>query len=540
MKPVGLALLFAIAGLAQAPPPAPSPGVQLEALQKIQIPFRVGILGQTNLTLEEVIQRVLADDPDLQIARIQQEEAGYSVMAAQGYYDPVVAMQAYRSRAVTPIASLIGGSASGRLTQSELAASPGISGSSPWLGGSYGLSFNNSRQQSDSTFVTLNPQYPTSVTLTLTQPLWRGRRIDQPRYQLQVARKNLQLSSEQLRQRIIEDVTLAVQAYWELDYAMQNLEVQTEAVRLAEQQYASNRRQAEQGILAPVDVVAAQTQVATFQQNLLTAQRALTTAENNLKAMMLRNRTNDLWTKALIPVTPPNPDAAAPNLEDAIQQALQRRPELSENMLALESNDLQVRLNQEAGKPRVDAFATFTSTGLAGTPQLPSFPGFSFGNASLPPILVGSYGQSLSNITSGNFTTARVGVQLSLPLRNRTAEANLATSLAENRRLQRVRDQIGMAIEADVRNSLEGVNTARARYEAAILASRSAEQQYSSEQRQFQAGTSTVFLVFQRQTDFITARSREVRARADLAQALANMDRATTHTLEAHGIRMNP
>ncbi|PWU01691.1 MAG: hypothetical protein C5B51_22385 [Terriglobia bacterium] len=539
MKGVFLALFGTATCLAQAPP---SDRVQLQPLQEVRIPFRTGIDGQTNLSLEEAIRRVLENDPDLQIARIQREEAGYNVTAALGYFDPVMAMQAYRSRAVTPIASLIGGSSNGKLSQTELAAAPAINGYSPWFGGTYGLTFNNSRQENDSTFATLNPQYPTSVTLNLNQPLWRSLRIDEPRYRLQVARKNLQLTSEQLRQRVIEIVTLAVQSYWELDYALQNLEVQTEAVRLAEQQYDSNRRQAEQGLLAPIDVVAAQTQVATFQQNLLAAQRALTAAENNLKAMILANRADALWSKALIPETQLNPDAVTPSLEDAIRGALQSRPELSENMLSQEITNLQLRLNQEAAKPRVDAFATLTSTGLAGAPKaLTGFPGFSFGTGTLPPVLVGSYGQSLANITSGNFTTARIGVQVSLPLRNRTAEANVAVSLAEKRRLDTARNQIGMAIEADVRNALEGVNTARARYEAALLASRSAEQQYSSEQRQFQAGTSTVFLVFQRQTDFISARSREVRARADLAEAFATLERATARTLEAHQISMaNP
>src|SRR5262249_51824860 len=154
-------------------------------------------------------------------------------------------------------------------------------------GGTYSLTFTNSKQSTDSTFVTLNPTYNTSLTLNLNQPLWRGLRFDENRHRLQVSRKNRRVGVEQLRQRVIEVVTQAVQAYWELDYAAHNLEVQSEAVRLAEQQYASNRRQAEQGILAPVDVVAAQTQVATFQQNLFAAQSALTQAENNLKVLML-------------------------------------------------------------------------------------------------------------------------------------------------------------------------------------------------------------------------------------------------------------
>lgn len=516
-------------------------GVRLQPLGEIVIPPRIGIAGQMNLTLVDVIQRVLANDSDLEISRILLQEADYNVTGAKGFYDPVFGALAQHSRSVTPIASIIGGSANGKLTQKEYDLNPSVSGASPWLGSSYSLTFNNSQQITDSTFTTLNPQYPASVSLNLTQPLWRGLHFDNGRYQLAVARKNVGLSREQLRQQVIAVVTQAIQYYWELDYAAHNLDVQAEAVRLAQQQYESNRRQAEQGILAPVDVVAAQTQVATFQQNLFLAQQALTTAENNLKTLMLPGRTDPLWGTALVPETQPDPNIVPPTLAEAIQQALATRPELSENLINLEVNRLALRQTEEATRPQINAIATLTSAGLAGAPhQFSGFPGFNFGSAALPPILVGSYGQSLSNITAGNFTTAKVGVQISLPLHNRAAQANLAVSMAEKRRLEVVRNQLGMAVEADVRNALQTVDSARARYDAAMLASRSADEQYSSEQRQFQAGTSTVFLVLQRQTDLITARSREIRARADLAESVANLDRATARTIEANQISLAP
>ncbi|HEV3334372.1 MAG TPA: TolC family protein [Bryobacteraceae bacterium] len=517
--------------------------VRIQPLGETVIPPRIGVVGQMSLTLPDVIQRVLANDPDLEISRIQLEEADYNVTGAKGFYDPVFGVLAQHSRAVTPIASIIGGSANGKLTNKEWDLNPSVSGSSPWLGGSYSMTFNNSQTITDSTFTTLNPQYPASVSLNLTQPLWRGLHFDTGRYQLQVARKNVGLSREQLRQQVIAVVTQAILYYWELDYAAHNLDVQAEAVRLAQQQYESNRRQAEQGILAPVDVVAAQTQVATFQQNLFLAQQALTAAENNLKTLMLPGRTDPLWGVALVPETQPDPNVVPPTLSEAVQQALASRPELSENLINLEINRLTLKQTDEATKPQINAVATLTTTGLAGAPhpfQSVSIPGFNFGSGTLPPILIGNYGDSLSNILGGNFTTAKVGVQVSLPLHNRTAEANLAVSMAEKRRLEVVRNQLGMAIEADVRNALQAVNSARARYEAAMLASRSADEQYTSEQRQFQAGTSTVFLVLQRQTDLITARSREIRARADFAESVAGLDRATARTIEAHQITLTP
>jgi HAE1 family hydrophobic/amphiphilic exporter-1 len=291
-----------------------------------------------------------------------------------------------------------------------------------------------------------------------------------------------------------------------------------------------------------VDVVAAQTQVATFQQQVFAAQQLLTQAENNLKTMMLPNRTDLLWGAALTVETPLNAEAKPPSLEDAVQRALKSRPELSQNILSIEVNKLDARLSQEQTKPRIDLYANLSATGLAGIPTplgtnpLAAF--FPPGTQFVPSLLMGGYGQSLSTLAQGTFPTAQVGVQVSLPLHNRTALAQSAISQAEGRRLHTLQDQLGMAIEADVRNALQAVLAAQSRLEAAALASRSAEEQYTSEQRQFQAGTSTVFLVLQRQTDLIAARSREVRARADAGEALANLDRATAGTIDARSIKV--
>ncbi|HMC57796.1 MAG TPA: TolC family protein, partial [Candidatus Solibacter sp.] len=513
----------------------------LQPLKLVEVTPRVGISGEAMLRLPEVIERVLANDPDLSISRIQLQEADYQISGAQGYYDPLLGLRAYRTRAVVPVASLIGGTASGKLTNTDLNVTPQLSGINPF-GGSYALNLSNARQSTDSSFNTLNPQYPASLSLNLTQPLWRGLRFDENRHRLQVARKNRQLSAQALRQRVIEVVTQAVQAYWELDYAWNNFNVQAEAVKLAERQYESNRRQAEQGILAPVDVVAAQTQAANFQQSLFAAQQTLTAAENNLKALMLANRGDLMWGAALIPETPLDMTVAIPALDDAVKQALASRPEVAETSLALDINTLDERLAREAARPRIDAFANLTSAGLAGTvipqgnsPLAAFFPG---GLGTVPAILSGGYGQSLNNLMHGTFPSAQVGVQMSLPIRNRTAQSQAAIAAAEGRRLHAVENQIGMAVEADVRNALQAVNSGRARLDAAGLARQSAEEQNSSEQRQFQAGTSSVFLVLQRQTDLISARNREVRAHADFAEALANLDLATARTIEARGIKL--
>jgi outer membrane protein TolC len=550
-------LIFAMSASAQEEPAVPP-------VKPLEVPTRIGVLGTAAIGLNEVIHRVLANDRDLAVSRILLEEARYNVKGAQGYYDPRAGLNAYRLRSVTPISSLIGGAANGKLSQEQYLADPQLNGASPWFGGTYKLDFSSSRQTSDSTFITLNPQFPTSLNLNLTQPLWRGLFYDDNRHRLQVAKGNVRLTDAQFRQRVIEIVTQAVQSYWELDFAYRNLDVQIEAVRLAEQQDASNRRQVQQGLLAPIDVVATQTQVATFQQNVFTAQQALTAAENALKVLMLADRTDMMWSMALVPEQGQESGDVLPPLAGALQTALAGRPELAESAVSIELNRYDTRLSREAAKPQIDAYAALSLTGLAGNPLppgpnpftastaalttqvnalsalagLPPLPAASIASSAIPPILLGGYGQSLSALGSGNFTSAQVGVQFSLPLRNRTANAQAALSAAEGRRLKTQRQQIEIAIEQDVRNALQTASSARSRLDASVTARLYAEQQYTSEQRQFQAGTSTVFLVLQRQTDLIAARTREVRARADLGEATANFDRSTARTLETRSIEL--
>jgi HAE1 family hydrophobic/amphiphilic exporter-1 len=531
MKKTLCFVLAAATALAQLPGPT-----------LVVAPPRIGVAGTVTVTLKEAIEKVLANDQALLIARIDRGEAVLNLTGAKGAYDPRAGFTAGRTRAVAPVGSLFGGSADGKLTTETYQADPQISGLLPDFGGSYKLDFSSSRQTTDSEFAFLNPQYNTALNLNLTQPLWRGLHYDDNRYHIQVARKNIDLSVEQLRQHLIETVTQAVQAYWELEFAWRNLDVQTQAVRLAEQQDSSNRRQVAQGLLAPVDVVQTQTQIATFEQNMLTAQESVTAAENALKVLMLSDRHDSLWNMAITPEELPDDRTPPMLLDDAVRMALDARPELKQSMIALAINQLDLKRAREQMKPQLDAATTLSTVGLAGleTPAATSsaLAAFLPAGTMISPALIGGYGQSITGLTSGHFTTATVGVTMSFPIRNRTAEAQSAVAMSETKRLDAMRKQVELAIEQDVRNALQGVTTAAARLDAASSARHYAEEQYASEQRQFQAGTSTVFLVLQRQTDLIAALTREARARADSGEASANLDRATARTLDARKIEV--
>jgi outer membrane protein TolC len=523
---------------------------------------RIGIVSQKEITLAEVIAMVLANDKDIDSSRLMRDEASFNVMGARGVYDPKIGLNGHHLKQVSPVSSILGGAADGKLTTQEWYVDPFVSGVLP-TGANYKLDFASSRQLSDSTFLTLNPTYPSSLNLNFTQPLFRGLRFDDNRHRIAVAKKNKSLSDEQFRQKVIDMVTQTAGAYWNLDFAVRDYQSQLDAVRLAGQQKESNIRQMQQGVLAPIDVVAAETQVATFEQQFYQAQDTLTRAENTLKQLMAGGRTDMLWSTALIPVTKVDTEYRGAALEDEVDSALKKRPELAQARISSEVNQLDTKLYKEQTKPQVDLVAQVSSSGLAGNmvnagpnpitasfaplidrlnllstnAGLPPFV-FSSGSSSVPGLLVGGYGQSLTNLVNGVYPTVQLGVQVSIPIRNRTANANLAVSVAEGKRLQNQQQLVELAVVADVRSTAQALIAAEARFKAASRARDSAEEQYQSEQRQFKAGTSTLFLVLQRQTDMIAARSRELRAVADVGRAISDLERATGSTLEQQKIEL--
>lgn len=525
------------------------------------LPDRPGIIGKVSVTLDQAIAEVLANNRDLEISRIDRGISGLNVTAAKGAYDPRFGADSYWERAVIPIGSIIGGGPNGAISQTTATATPQFSGLLPF-GGSYSFGLASTRISSDNQFNTLNPQYPTVMTLTWTQPLFRNLLYDDARHHIEVAKKNQALSDAQFRQRVTEVVTQAVDAYWELVFAARNLDVQLEAVDLARRQVESNERMVQQGLLAPIDVTEAETQLDNFEQNAYSAQENLTRAENGLKTLMLGDRLAPLWSKAITPETPLNPTAPSVQVAQAVSEAVAQRPELEQMKISRAINDADERYYREQTKPQVDLIATYIGNGLAGRvlpPQpnaltagedtivarinqlsaidgLPPVPPISFGSGVVPPQLVGSYGQSLAGISGWDFPTTHAGIRVSLPLRNRTAEANLGASVAQGRRIDSQRAQLEQLIEADVRNTIQSMESAKARLSAASASRRSAEAQHESELRKFQAGTSTVFLVLQRQTSMINARDLEIRAQADLSKAIADYERATAKTLESHSI----
>ena len=526
---------------AQPPLPQPqSPQVPVPSDTPPPLPPRVGIVAEQSITLDETIRLTLANNPSIAVGRVDVERARFSTEAARGALDPVIDWQTFYQHAVTAQSSVLGGSTTGSLTQDTFSSVPRVTGLFSATGATYQAQLSLQRATSTSQFVSLNPQYPSALTLSWSQPLLRNLSIDPARHQIAVAQEQVTLSTEQFRQQVIGIVASAEQAYWQLVFARQNLDVQMDGLRLAQAQAASNARRANAGTLAPIDATEALTQVASSEQSVYGAQQAVTAAETQLKELMLPNRGAPLWHVGLTPSTPLDLAAPSTPLDEAIKTALANRPELSVADASASINETDVRFFQNQARPAVDLLAVYTGAGLSGRTVPAVIPPIFGSGGSVPEALTGGYGQSLSNIFRFTYPTSLVQVDVSVPISNRTARANLASAQAQGRQIQLQREQTEQAIAGDVTNALQAIASTDARVRAAADAARLAEDVYASEQRKFQAGTSTVFLLFQRQTTMITARTQLARAQADLSIAISQYRAATGTSLQVRNVTIQP
>jgi len=523
---------------------------------------RVGVdlTKQRPLSLRDALSMALENNKDIEVSRENVRIAEFGLRGAQGAYDPRLTTQAFYERIESPISSFLSGGQNGSTIQSDYTGTARLEGQSPVLGGSYHLDFSSVKLNTNNQFTALTPQYPTSLTFSYTQPLWRGLKIDNTRRQIQIARKNLSLTDAQFRQRAIDTITNVQRAYWDLVFALRSLQVQRDAVMVARTQLKHNKRLVEEGQLAPIDVVAAEAQISTYEQNVFSAVEEVSRAENSLKNLIAQNQKAELWIESIVPTDSAELTVPDVSLPDALKTAMENRPELQQSNVLREINQIDQRYFKDQTKPGIDLIGTYGISGLAGAVSTAGVNPFTASSlqvrqrvdelselAKLPPLpvvppqtfspeLLGGFGQSISNLLANRYGNVKVGVQISLPLRNRTAEADLGRALVEGERIGTQREQLEQTIQVDVRNALQAMHSARARLRAATATREANEQQFASEQRKLDAGQSTTFLVLERQTNLTEARALELKAQTDLNKAIADLQRATGNALNVNSI----
>src|SRR6185312_7028461 len=453
----------------------------------------------------------------------------------EGIYQPLFSITPQLDKRITPQQSSLGGSGrSGTTTSTTYTLSPSVNKQFEIGGGNYTLSFANSHTNSSSSFNIINPYYSSNLSLQFTQPLWRNRSIDNNRRQIRIQQKRIQQSDSDFRLRTIDTITRVQQAYWDLVFALRDQQNQLENLNLTRENLRRVEAQIAVGTKAPLERAEVQTELANRESTLLVAVQGVSIAENNLKQLIVKDATASDWSAQITPTDTPKFDATPVNLNDALKEARDNRPELRRLRLqnAINAIDRQYFKNQL--RPQIDLQATLATTGLAGSPCAgPTC------QSSPPAFLQGGYTKDLRNLLSLETRNITVGVAIQFPIHNTTAKANFAGARIQGEQLEasmRSQDQV---IEVDVRNAAQAVETSRRRVLAAREARANAEMQLEGEQRLYQVGRSTTFLLFQRENALTNARAQELRAETDYNKALADLQRATSTTLTVNNVTVD-
>jgi len=553
------------------PTPEPRPIPPVPSLN------RLGVMSSNSLplSLNEAVKRALENNPDIEVARDDVRFAETQLRALEGVYDPVFSITPQIDKRITPQQSSLGGSGrSGTTTTNSYTLSPSLTRTFGKGGGTYTLTFANTRTDTSNTFSFINPFYSSNLSLTFTQPLLRDRSIDNNRRQIRIQKKRLEQSDADFRLRTTAIISQVQLAYWELVFALRDQQNQLANLNLSRENLRNVEAQIAAGAKAPLERAEVQTELANRESALLLSVQNVSIAENNLKQLIFRDPAAPEWSAQITPSDTPKFDMAPVNLEEALKEARTSRPELRRLRLQSDINKIDIQYFKNQTRPQIDLVSTLATTGLAGKDVSGTLPAGTllpivsgdpttnanafllqqirdvqqrsgFPLATVPSVvatggppadLIGGYGQDLRNLFGFNTRNITVGVAFSLPLGNKTAEANLAGARIQNEQLQATLRSQDQAIEVDVRNAAQAVETGRQRVLSAREARANAELQLEGEQRLYQVGRSTTFLLFQRENALTNARNSELRAETDYNKALADLQRATSTTLRANSV----
>ncbi len=491
-----------------------------------------------DLTVDDAIERALDRNLDIAVERLNPQLQDLSIAEANAAFMPNLNSNFDLGRSVTPSRSQLDGRLSQLPVNTETgAAGVGIEQATRWYGGRYTLNWDNGRTETNNVFFSYNPSFRSFVALGYTQPLLRGRRIDAPRRQLLVSQLNRDISDIDLRETITNTVAEVRRAYWELVYAKASVDVQLQALELAEQLVRDNRARVEIGTLAPIDIVQAQSEAAQRRQAVAEAEQNLRTAELVLKQLIVGGTDDEVWDAEINTVDRPVLDLGPVDVDRAIRTALDARTDISRTRRQEEINDVTLRNLANDTLPSLDLVGSYRLQGQGGTRLVPQ----AFGD--LPVLggrtvdrVPGGYTDALAHLAGIDFPDWTVQLQLSYPLGQSAQRAAHARAQLQIRQTRAQLRQLELQIATEVTNAAVLIESVQERIDAARAARELAEEQLAAEESKFEVGTSTNFFVVQAQRDLATARDSELRAILDYQNAVIEFERVQQTSLSRAGI----
>ena len=395
------------------------------------------------------------------------------------------------------------------------------------------FNFDNLHQSSNAANTAYNPVSGSSLGFTVTQPLLRGFGRSLNRRFIRIAGNERKISSLLFQQQLILTVYGVIRLYTDFVALYEDVNVKEETLRSASKLLADTQAQVDEGTLAPVELTRAKAQVFSTEQDLINSRGLLEEQEIILKSVMTRDAGATLRGIRIVPTDTlaiPDKDEVRP-LQDQVAEAVAHRPDLGQARLQVENSRIGLAGSRNATKPEIDLVGTMQNNGLAGAAT-----GYLAGT-NLP--LIGGYGSALGQALARDYPTYGIGLQVTLPIHNRIAEADLARDELQVKQSQiRVR-QLQNQATLEVEDALIAMRRARASYAAAVQARKFQQESLEAEQTRFEVGASTAFFVIQYESLVAQARSTEVAAKSSYVKARAALDRATGSILEAHNISID-
>lgn len=473
----------------------------------------------TRLTVEEAVRLALEHNLGVQVARVNPRVEDLSIAQARANWSPTLTSTFANSSTDTPTNSFLSGGQGPKISDDRFASNVGVAQILPW-GGSYSVGWDSARSTTTNLFSNFSPQLRSSLALSYSQPLLRNFNIDSIRQQLQLSRKNREISEIDLRQTIVGTTRAVRNAYWDLAFAIGSLEVQRQSLELARESLRNNRSRVEIGTMAPIDIVEAEAEVAQREEAVILAEAQIQRAEDNLRALIYDPAMPDFWNIRIEPAEIPPFQPISVDVDGAIRAALDRRTDLQQTRKTIEANDVSIRFFRNQTLPDVTASFDYGLTGLGGTQFVrgEGFPGPIIGETQR------SFGAVLSDLFANDFPSWTFTMNISYPIGTSTSEASLARARLQNSQsLVQLRNQ-QLQVTTQVRDAARQVQTNHKRVEATRASRQLAERRLEAEEKKFQAGMSTSFFVFQAQRDLSQARANELRAITDYNRSIVDYE----------------
>ncbi|MBI4906645.1 MAG: TolC family protein [Acidobacteria bacterium] len=406
------------------------------------------------------------------------------------------------------------------------------------------LDFNSSHVKSTVPRAEINPYYTSNFGFTVSQSLLRGFGRTVNSRNIRIAKKQINVSDLVFVQQVQTTVSSVINIYWDLVSYHQDVEVKKKALSLAQKLLEDNKKQVEIGTLAPIEIVRAEAEVARNQQDVTVSETRLLQQETVLKNVISRTGpANPVISEARIVPTDtiriPDTEEIRP-IQDLVSTALDKRPDVSQTRINIETAKMSLEGSKSALKPDLGFQGQMRNNGLAGTGAIIPVPGSPNQFVSVAnPYFVGGFGDVLGQLFRRNFPDYSFSFQLTIPISNRTARADMANDFLRLRQSELREQALRNQIRVDVQNALIALQQARAGYQSAVKARVFAEQTLDAEQKKYALGASTIFLVIQAQRDLAVAQGNEVTTLSNYSRAKVSLDQALGMTLDVNNISID-